>query len=109
MANNSGKFIADNLMNQKIEIFMGLDNEWIAYADGDVQSYTIIIAIPIDFDAESGILTLTNDRGQEFYLSENNIQIFWKEGVGFKLIENTSSTIRTGKQWLKNSNSRDIM
>ncbi|KKM93794.1 hypothetical protein LCGC14_1204830 [marine sediment metagenome] len=109
MANNSGKFIADNLMNQKIEIFMGLDNEWIAYADGDVQSYTIIVAIPIDFDDESGILTLTNDRGQEFYLSENNIQIFWKEGMGFKLIENTSSTIRTGKQWLKGPKGRDIM
>ncbi len=109
MANNSGQFIADNLLNQKIEIFMGIDSEWLSYADGDAQSYTIVVAIPVSFDKNSGVLTLKNDRGQDFYLSESNIQMFWKSGTDFKLIENTTSTIRTGKQWLKSPKSRDIM
>ena len=108
MANNSGQFIADNFMNQKIEIFTGIDSEWLNYADGDAQSYTLIIAFPVAFDANSGILTLRNDQGQKFYMSESNIQMFWKSGTDFNLIENTTSTIRTGKQWLKNPN-RDIM
>ena len=107
--NKNGKFIANNLLNQQLEMFIGLDNEWLSYADGDVQSYTIVIAVPKAYDEESGILTLQNDQGQIFYMCESTIQMFWKSDSRFRLIENTSSTIRTGKNWLKNRKNRDIM
>jgi hypothetical protein len=44
-------------------------------------------------------------------MSEGIIQMFWEHGSGFELIENATSTIRSGKRWLKESNKkkRDIM
>ena len=108
MACNNGKFIASKFMDKKLEIFIGLENEWLAYADGDVQAYTIIVATPIEYDEESGILTLRNDQNQKFYMNEETISMFWEADSGFRLIENTSSTMRTGKQWLK-PKKRDIM
>ena len=107
MASKCGKFIAGKFMNQKLEMFIGLSSEWLTYADGDAQSYTLVIATPIEYDEDSGILTLQNDRNQVFYVSEETIQMFWPIGTGFKLIENTSSTIRTGKKLL--TGQRDIM
>ena len=110
MANNCGKFIASKFMNKKLEMFIGLSSEWLTYADGDAQSYTIIIATPVEYDEPSGVLTLRNDRGQKFYVNQESIQMFWEDTTDFKLIENTSSTIRSGKQWLKGQNTtRDIM
>ena len=107
--NKNGKFIANNLLNQQLELFIGLDNEWLSYADGDVQAYTIVIAVPKAYDEESGVLTLENDQGQQFYICEDTIQMFWKFGSGFKLVENTSSTMRTGKHWIKSRKKMDIM
>lgn len=109
MAGKCGKFIAKKFMSTKLEMFIGLSSEWLSYADGDAQSYTIIIATPVEYDEASGIITLRNDSGQLFYVAEESIQIFWPEGKGFKLIENTSSTIRSGKHFLKNQGERDIM
>jgi len=105
----NGKFIAKKLINQKLELFIGLSSEWLSYADGDAQSYTLVICTPSDYDEESGVLIVENDQGQIFYIHEECIQMFWKADSGFKLLENTSSTIRTGKQWLKSAKSRDIM
>ena len=105
-----GKFISKNFMNKKLEVFIGLDNEWLSYADGDVQSYTIIIATPVAYDEESGTMTLKNNTNQTFYLNEESIEMFWEIDSGFKLLENVSSTIRHGKRWLKNNKpDRDIM
>jgi len=110
MANNCGRFIANKFMDQKIEMFIGLSSEWLAYADGDAQSYTIVVAIPIEYDEDSGILTLKNDQNQIFYISEDSIQMFWERSAGFKLMENTSSTISSGKRLLKEQNvTRDFM
>jgi len=109
MANNCGRFIASKFMNAKLEMFIGLSSEWLTYADGDAQSYTIVIATPIEYDEDSGIMTLKNDRGQKFYVSEDSIQMFWLADEGFKLIENTSSTIHSGKSWLIGKKNRDIM
>jgi hypothetical protein len=105
MAGN-GKFINKTLQGERLELFIGLDSEWLSYADGDAQSYTIVIATPKEFDEETGVLTLENTRGQIFYMHEDTIQMFWIADSGFKLIENTTSTIRTGKSHSKN---RDIM
>lgn len=103
-----GKFISANLMNKKLEVFIGLDNEWLSYADGDVQSYTIVIATPTDYHEESGILTFKNDTNQIFYVNENTIDMFWEIDSGFRLVDNVSSTIRHGKRWLKRAKT-DIM
>lgn len=102
-----GKFIANNnLLGKELELFVGLDSEWLSYADGDAQSYTIIIATPTDYDEESGMLTLQNQKGQTFFISEGYIDMFWEVDSKFKLMENTSSTIKTGKKFRK---SKDIM
>lgn len=110
MASKCGKFIASKFMNKKLKMFVGLSSEWLSYADGDAQSYTIIIATPVEYDEESGIMTLRNDLGQEFYVAEESIQIFWSDASAFKLLENTSSTIQSGKRLLKGqAKVRDIM
>jgi len=109
MANNCGKFIASKFMNKKLELFIGLSSEWLSYADGDAQSYTIILATPIDYDEPSGVITFKNDSGQVFYIDQGTIQMFWDVSSKFKLLENTSSTIRSGKQWLQQKHTRDIM
>jgi len=100
-----GKFIGEHLMNQKLELFIRLDSEWLAYQDGDAQSYTVLIAIPKSYDEESGILTMEGDSGSTFYLSEDCIDMFWMAGSGFKLAENSTSTIRPARGQRK----RDIM
>jgi len=105
----NGKFIANNLLNQKLELFVGFENEWLSYADGDVQAYTLLIATPTAYDVESGVITFVNDQGQEFYMDETKIQMFWKAETKFKLIENATSTMRSGKQWLKDKKNMDIM
>ena len=111
MVKNHGAFIAAKLMNKKLEMFISLDNEWLAYADGDVQSYTLIIGTPINYHEASGVITFKNDAGQTFYIGEEFIEAFWTIDSGFKLLENTTSTIRSGKQWLQNKKGkkRDFM
>jgi hypothetical protein len=100
----SGKFIINKFKGQRLDLFLHLDSEWLKYADGDAQSYTVIIAIPIDYDEESGVLTFHSETGNEFYIDESFIQMFWKSGSGFSLVENTNSTLYGSKK--KN---RDIM
>ena len=102
-----GKFIIEEFMNKSIKIFTGLDNEWVHYGDSDLQSYTIMEVIPIGYHKESGILTLTNNKKQKFYMSEDCIHMFWETGSGFKYMENVDSTI--GKHWARYTRDRDIM
>lgn len=101
-----GKFIAENFINTKLDLFVGLDSEWLSYADCDAQSYTIVVAIPLAYDEASGILTFRNDKSQEFYISEEFIKMFWISGSGFKLNDNTTSTIHHGRP---RNHKRDIM
>lgn len=98
MACNHGKFISANFMNKKLKIFIDLDSEWLSYSDGDAQSYTILIATPIGYDTDSGIITMRNDRGQKFYMGEEFIKMFWLYETKFRLTENATSTIRPRKK-----------
>lgn len=103
----AGKFISDKgLLGKELEIFVGLDSEWLSYADGDAQAYTIIIATPTDYDDDTGILTLKNSKDQIFFMNEVYIDMFWETDSKFALVENTTSTIRSGKQYRKK---RDII
>jgi len=106
MAKNHGRFIATNLLNQELEMFIHLDSEWINYSDGDSQSYTILVATPIAYDQDSGILTLQNTAGQKFYIGEEFVEAFWTTASGFSLAKNTTSTVRPNG--LRNKK-RDIM
>lgn len=106
MANLNGKFLINKFKGTKMNLFVHLDSEWLKYADGDAQSYTIIVAVPIDYDEETGVLTLQNDKGQVFYIGEWFVQMFWEADSGFKLTENTTSTLHPGTHKLKK---RDIM
>lgn len=108
MASNHGKFISANLMNKELEMFISLDNEWLSYADGDVQSYTMIVATPVAYHEESGVLTFQNDLGHTFYMGEDFIQAFWETSSEFNLRENVTSTIRSGRPYTKKKN-RDIL
>lgn len=92
MAN--GKFIAKNLLGTKLEMIIGLDAEWLKYADGDAQSYNILMATPREYDEESGVLIFESDKAQIFYINEDTIQVFWVAGNGFKFVENTTSTMK---------------
>lgn len=100
-----GKFIANNLMDKRLEMFVNLDSEWLSYQDGDAQSYTIVMATPIAYDEDSGILTLKNDKNQTFYVNEGFIDAFWEADSGFKLSDSTTSTLHHAKRARK----RDIM
>lgn len=101
-----GKFIAKKFMDTKLQLFVGLDSEWLSYADCDAQSYTIVIATPIEYDDSSGILTFRNDKNQKFYISEEFIKMFWVSDSGFKLNDNTTSTIHNSRP---RSRKRDIV
>lgn len=93
-----GKFIADNMLNKKLGLFVSLDHEWLNYSDGDTQSYSILIVIPTAYDEESGTLTCKNDVGQEFYINEDFINMFWEYKTNFNIRNNTTSTIKPNKK-----------
>ena len=92
-------------MDTKLNLSIGLDSEWLAYQDGDIQAYTILIATPVDYDEECGMLTMISETGHRFYLSEGTIEMFWVEGSGFSLFHNSTSTMRP----LKGKSNKDIM
>lgn len=93
-----GKFINDNLMGKKLEIFVHLDSEWLSYQDGDAQAYTILLATPKAYDEDSGILTLEGQSGYTFYMAEGCIEMFWEVDSGFKMSENSTSTLRPNRR-----------
>lgn len=94
---SNGCFIADKLLNVRLNLMVGLDSEWLSYDSGDKQSYTIVIATPIHYDKNSGVLTFVNDNGNEFYIHEDGIEIFWRADSGFNLEKSTTSTVKPKK------------
>lgn len=109
MSNRTGRFIEKYLQNQKIEMYVGDETDWFTYADNDSMSYVLIVATFKDYDDESGILIMLSEQGHEFYISESKIEMFWKADTGFNIMDTTTSTIRSGKNRLKNKKNRDIM
>ena len=101
----SGKFIGSKLIDIRLEIFTHLDSEWISHQDGTTHSYTVLTATPKAYDEESGVLTMEAIAGRIFYLAEEAIEMFWVAGSGFKISENSTSTMRP----MRDKKSRDIM
>jgi hypothetical protein len=100
-----GSFFEKNFKNKEVEILVNHDLEWVQYAEAQSISNMIIRATFISYDNDSGVLVF-NTGTQEFYVSEQYIQMFWTPG--FKLLENVRSMRNTGQK-LYNKKDRDIM
>ncbi len=107
---NTGKFMKKNLQGQRLELYVGDQADWFSYADNDSMSYVLIVGTFKDYDEDSGIITLISETGHIFWIGEDKIEMFWKAGTSFNIMETTTSTIRSGRQLLKGKNkNRDIM
>lgn len=93
---------------QKVECFIGDEADWFSYADNESMSYVLIIGTIKDYDEDCGIITMQSETGHDFYLSDDKIEMFWKAGTKFNIMDTSTSTIRSGKQRLKNKK-RDIL
>lgn len=100
-----GKFIVSKFKNKEIEIFTSNENEFVHYSDADALAWTLIKAIVVDYDEESGVITLKSIMNRKiFYIDESKIEMFWEPG--FNISECTSNTKRALQGGKKN---RDIM
>ena len=106
MSHRNGKFIQKHFKNKKIEIYTGDESSWLSYFDHDMMNHSLIIGTVKDFDEDSGIITLLSETNKIFYMSEDNIVMFWEAEKGFNLRDTTSTVIKTGKKPTKN---KDIM
>lgn len=101
-----GIFFEKKFKDKLVEVYVGLDREWITYADSSAINGAILCLIFKGHD--SGILTFeTPDGEHEIYIPENIIQMFWKPG--FKIMEHTKTMINTGQSVYNKKKNRDIM
>ena len=108
MSKATGKFMKKHMQAKKIEFYVGDEQDRYSYADNDAMSYVLIVGTFKDYDAESGVITMTAETGHEFYLAESKIDMFWLSGNNFNIMDTSTSTIRSGKKRLK-SKKRDII
>jgi len=102
----AGLFMARHLQDKKIELYVGDESDWYSYADNDSMSYVLIVGTFIDYEEDSGIITLKTKTGHTIWISETKVEMFWEAGKRFNILEATTSTIRSGKNLNKN---RDII
>lgn len=102
-----GKFINKHMKGEKVQLYIGDEMDWFKYADNESMSYVLIVCTLKDYDEECGVITAISENGQEFYISEDKIEMFWKHGSKFNIMETSTSTVRSGKRRLKGE--RDIM
>ena len=102
-----GKFIIGKFKDKEVELFTGLESEYIELEQFSTFNRFIIRSVVKDYDEETGTLTLEDLRGRTFYLNEFKIELFWEADSGFELLETLRSMIQTGKSF--NKKYRDIM
>ncbi|MFA5023480.1 MAG: hypothetical protein WC523_00785 [Patescibacteria group bacterium] len=78
--NNAGIFIEKHFKNKEIEFHCRDESEYIYYSDSMVLNRNIIKGIVLEYDKESGVLTLDN-KGKIFYVNEESIELFWEPGL----------------------------
>lgn len=96
-----GKFIYKNFADQKIMLYSGDQNDWFKYQDNDSMAYVLVVGTVVGYDEECGVLTMRANNGEDFFVSEYGISMFWRADSKFRLVDNVTSTIRSGKKWLK--------
>lgn len=104
-----GQFLYRNFLDKEVMLYTGDQNDWFKYQDNDSMAYVLIVGVVTDYDDECGILTMESKNKENFYIAEDSISMFWLADSTFKLVENTTSTIRSGKKWLGGKVDRDIM
>lgn len=93
-----GKFLIKKFKGKKLDIFTSNENEYVHYADTDMFSWTIVRGILIDYDEESGVLTLeTLSSGTHFYLNEFKVELFWQSGLDYGEIIGSTANLNKGK------------
>lgn len=102
-----GKFIIKKFKNKDIEIFTGMESEYIELEQFSTFNRFILCATVRDYDEETGILTLESPDGYIFYLNEFKVELFWDAKSDFELLKALRSMIRTGKTF--NKKDRDFM
>jgi len=103
----TGKFIFNNFYGKAIEFIMDFNSEWIEYADHTSINDTILSGVVQAYDEETGIITfMTINEGQEFYIAEDSITLFWEKGK-YNFLRHAQNVYNTGRKYLKKD--RDIM
>lgn len=102
-----GKFLIKKFKNKEIEIFTGLEAEYIELEQFSTFNRFILRGTLTDYDEETGVITLKSPNGHIFFLNEFKVELFWEAGTGFELLEALRSMIRTGKRFDKKD--RDFM
>lgn len=102
-----GKFFEKRFKGKQIEFYVGVDREWINYADSSVINGSLLSAIFKEYDESSGVLIFeTIDGEHDIYVSEDSIDMFWEPG--FAMLEHSKTIMNTG-QGAFNRKKRDIM
>jgi hypothetical protein len=110
MSFETGKFINKHLKGKSVSMYIGDQAESLSYSDTETSSYAILVGTAHDYDDESGIITFVTEQGKKFYVAEVKIEVFWETESDFNILEITKSTVRGGKDWMKQENkNRDIM
>jgi hypothetical protein len=102
-----GKFFEKRFKGKEVELYTGIDREWITYADSTTINGTLMRVIFKEYDEDSGVLIFTTSDGEhEIYVSEDAIEMFWPPG--FHLIEHSRTVMNTGQR-IFNRKNRDFM
>jgi hypothetical protein len=103
----TGLFLLENFKNIPIEIQVKQDYEWLNYSDSSLMNKVVISAVLIDYDEDSGVITLRSPASNKiFYLPEDHIEMFWE--AGFNVLECINTSLNGGNRMKKKKN-RDIM
>jgi hypothetical protein len=70
--------------------------ESLDFSQFQVENPNFISGLVIKYHDDCGVLELRNSRGQSFYLSDGNIDLFYDPSVN--IVESINTIIRTGKQ-----------
>ena len=102
-----GKFIYSRFHNRTIEFTLDRTSEWVEYSDHTAINETVMSGVVLNYDEDSGVISFSSvDGHDEFYISEDNISVFWEAGR-FKLLKHAGNVLNTGRKYKKLD--RDIM
>lgn len=95
-----GRLIEKLFKNKCIDIFISnFGEERLELSQFSIANKMIIHGKVIQYHEDCGILELENHIGQNFYINDENIDMFFEAGI--KIIESIGTIILTGKKLKK--------
>lgn len=79
-----GLFLHKYFLNKEIEIWTSNEDEVVKYESTDNYTWCVIKGIVVGYDDETGILILSNPKGDLFYLNDFKIESFWAPGTDIR-------------------------